>query len=140
MQILKGRWGPFITDGKKNARMPKDREPESMTLEECLALLEAAPDKRSRKKGGQKESGKEESGKKKAAKKKTARKKAPERKQSRAKTADDQGKSRARSLPTDHPQAAHACSAGESLPIPPRQFTAWAAIPAMKRPCADCCL
>jgi DNA topoisomerase-1 len=26
VQILKGRWGPFITDGNKNARMPKERE------------------------------------------------------------------------------------------------------------------
>ena len=77
VQILKGRWGPFITDGKKNARMPKDREPESMTLEECLAALEAAPDKRRRKKAA----------KKKAAKKKAAKKKAPGRKQPKRRSA-----------------------------------------------------
>jgi DNA topoisomerase-1 len=73
VQILKGRWGPFISDGKKNARMPKDREPDSMTLEECLAALEAAPDKRSRKKAVRKVS-------KKVSKKKTARKKTTKKK------------------------------------------------------------
>jgi len=81
VQILKGRWGPFITDGNKNARMPKEREPDSMTLEECLAALEAAPDKRSRKK-----TAKKKTAKKKTAKKKTARKKASRKKATRKKT------------------------------------------------------
>jgi DNA topoisomerase-1 len=43
IQVLNGRFGPYITDGKRNARIPKDREPASMTLEECQALLAAAP-------------------------------------------------------------------------------------------------
>ena len=76
MQILKGRWGPFITDGNKNARMPKDREPESMTLEECQKLLEEAPDKRSRKKAAKKKAGKKKASRKKAMRKKTSKKKA----------------------------------------------------------------
>jgi DNA topoisomerase-1 len=75
VQILKGRWGPFISDGKKNARMPKEREPDSMTLEECLAALEAAPDKRSRKKTAKKKASKKKPGKKKAGRKKAAKKK-----------------------------------------------------------------
>ena len=87
IQILKGRWGPFITDGKKNARMPKDREPESMTLEECLALIEAAPDKRGRKKAAKKKAAKKKAGSKKAARKKAARKKAGKKKSSRKKAA-----------------------------------------------------
>ena len=86
VQIVKGRWGPFITDGNKNARMPKEREPESMTLEECLALLEAAPDKRSRKKAGKKKAAKKKAGKKKAAKKKTSKKKASKKKASKKRT------------------------------------------------------
>jgi len=73
VQILKGRWGPFISDGKKNARVPKDRDPESLTLEECLAMLEAAPDKRSRGKANRKTT-KKKTSKKKTAKKKAARK------------------------------------------------------------------
>jgi DNA topoisomerase-1 len=45
IQVLNGRYGPYITDGKKNGKVPKDREPRSLTLEECRAILEAAPAK-----------------------------------------------------------------------------------------------
>jgi len=43
IQILNGRYGPYITDHAKNARIPKNREPKSLTLEECKELLAAAP-------------------------------------------------------------------------------------------------
>lgn len=43
IQVLHGRYGPYITDKKRNARVPKDREPGSLTLEECKELLAAAP-------------------------------------------------------------------------------------------------
>ncbi|MDS4019717.1 MAG: DNA topoisomerase I [Candidatus Competibacter sp.] len=46
LQILNGRFGPYITDGKKNVRLPKDREPASLTLTECEALVRAAPEKK----------------------------------------------------------------------------------------------
>ncbi|MFZ1326567.1 MAG: DNA topoisomerase I [Candidatus Contendobacter sp.] len=46
IQILAGRYGPYITDGKKNARLPKEREPSSLTLAECEDLLRAAPEKK----------------------------------------------------------------------------------------------
>jgi len=51
-QILNGRWGPYLKAGKKNVRLPKDREPASFTLEECIELAENyVPNKgRSRKK------------------------------------------------------------------------------------------
>jgi DNA topoisomerase-1 len=91
VQILKGRWGPFISDGKKNARMPKDREPDSMTLEECLAALEAAPDKRTRGKAAKKKTAKKKVAKKKKAKKKTARKKAAGKKSAPKKVAAQAG-------------------------------------------------
>ena len=61
IQVLNGRYGPYITDKSKNARVPKDREPKSLTLEECKELLAAAPERGRR-------------GKKKVAKKKTATK------------------------------------------------------------------
>jgi DNA topoisomerase I len=48
VQVLNGRYGPYITDRKKNARVPKDREPRSLTLEECLALLAQAPERGAR--------------------------------------------------------------------------------------------
>jgi DNA topoisomerase-1 len=43
IQVLNGRYGPYITDRQRNARIPKERDPKSMTLEECRALLAAAP-------------------------------------------------------------------------------------------------
>ncbi len=43
IQVLNGRYGPYITDKSRNAKIPKDREPKKLTLEECQALLAAAP-------------------------------------------------------------------------------------------------
>ena len=43
IQVLNGRYGPYVTDGTKNAKIPKDREPKSLTLEECRTLLAQAP-------------------------------------------------------------------------------------------------
>jgi len=40
IQILNGRYGPYITDGKKNIKIPKGTEPEKITVEECKELLE----------------------------------------------------------------------------------------------------
>jgi DNA topoisomerase-1 len=47
IQVLNGRFGPYITDGKKNARLPKGREPASLILAECEGLLREAPEKKS---------------------------------------------------------------------------------------------
>jgi len=43
IQVLNGRYGPYITDKVKNARIPKERDPKTLSLEECRALLAAAP-------------------------------------------------------------------------------------------------
>ncbi|HYB64986.1 MAG TPA: topoisomerase C-terminal repeat-containing protein, partial [Steroidobacteraceae bacterium] len=48
IQVLNGRYGPYVTDKKKNAKVPKERDPKSLTLEECKALLAAAPERGSR--------------------------------------------------------------------------------------------
>jgi DNA topoisomerase-1 len=48
IQVLNGRYGPYITDKVKNAKIPKDREPHTLTLDECRALLAAAPDRSKR--------------------------------------------------------------------------------------------
>jgi len=48
IQVLNGRFGPYITDGKKNGKIPKDRDPKSLTLEECQAIIAAAPDRKGR--------------------------------------------------------------------------------------------
>ena len=85
IQILKGRWGPFITDGKKNARMSKDREPDSMSLEECVEALAAVPDKKSKKKSSKKKAAKKKTSKKRSSRKKTSKKKAGKKKASKKK-------------------------------------------------------
>ena len=43
IQVLNGRYGPYIKDKTRNAKIPKDRDPKSLTLEDCHALLAAAP-------------------------------------------------------------------------------------------------
>jgi DNA topoisomerase I len=43
IQVLNGRYGPYITDKERNAKIPKDKEPKSLTLEECQSLLAVAP-------------------------------------------------------------------------------------------------
>jgi len=84
IQVLKGRYGPYITDKEKNARVPKDREPNSLTLEECKELLAAAPVRGRR---GKKKTAKKAAARKKATKKK-AKKKAAKKKAAKKKSSD----------------------------------------------------
>jgi DNA topoisomerase I len=48
IQVLNGRYGPYVTDGKKNAKIPKDRDPKSLMLEECRTMLAQAPERGAR--------------------------------------------------------------------------------------------
>jgi len=48
IQVLNGRYGPYVTNKQKNAKIPKDKTPSELTLEECQALLAAAPERRAR--------------------------------------------------------------------------------------------
>ena len=43
IKVLNGRFGPYITDGAKNAKVPKDTDPKTITHEQALELLKAAP-------------------------------------------------------------------------------------------------
>jgi len=80
IKILRGRYGPYITDGVKNARIPKDIEdPATLTLETCQELIEKAPLPKSRRKKA--------ATKKKAVTKKKSVKKAAKKKASVKKTA-----------------------------------------------------
>lgn len=82
IEILRGRYGPYITDSNKNAKIPKDKEPETLTQAECEELIAAAPDRKrgkkktAKKKVAQKETAKKKATKKKATKNKTGKKKA----------------------------------------------------------------
>ncbi|MBX3176051.1 MAG: type I DNA topoisomerase [Candidatus Hydrogenedentes bacterium] len=71
IEMYDGRYGPYVTDGEVNASLPKDADPEAFSVEQALALLEAAATKKSPRKK------KAASKKKPAAKKKAAAKKKP---------------------------------------------------------------
>ena len=46
--MLNGRWGPYVTDGNKNVKVPKDQDPKGLSLSECLEMIENAPVRRGR--------------------------------------------------------------------------------------------
>ena len=53
VKVLKGRYGPYIKIGKKNFKIPKDKDPEKLSLQDCKKLAEDpknTPRKRYRKK------------------------------------------------------------------------------------------
>ena len=41
LQVLEGRYGPYVTDGETNASIPKGADPATLSLEDARALLEA---------------------------------------------------------------------------------------------------
>jgi len=92
IQVLNGRYGPYITNKEKNAKVPKDREPKSLTLEECIELLAKAP---LRKKRGAKKKTKKKVAEKKTAKKKAAKKKAKRKKTKKKKKTNTKAVSKA---------------------------------------------
>lgn len=46
VQLLNGRWGAYLKIGKTNYKLPKDKEPKDLTLEECLEIAENQPNKK----------------------------------------------------------------------------------------------
>jgi len=49
IKVLKGRYGPYITDGTKNVKIPKDVEPNNITHEQAKELIAGAPASKKRK-------------------------------------------------------------------------------------------
>ena len=47
IKVLNGRFGPYVTDGNKNAKVPKDTDPKTITRDQAVELLANAPQKRS---------------------------------------------------------------------------------------------
>ncbi len=90
IQVLNGRFGPYLSDGKLNGRIPKDRDPASLTLEEAQQLMETTG-KPMRGRFAKKTAPKKEPAAKKAAAKKETAARAPAKKAAK-KTAKKAGK------------------------------------------------
>lgn len=94
VQIFEGRYGPYVKYGKINATIPKDFDPQQLTMEEALRLVQEKAEKGGGKRGGAKKSAggakkatKSAAGKKAATAKKAAgTKKAAKKKSSKKKT------------------------------------------------------
>ena len=71
MQLLNGRWGPYIAYKKKNYRLPKGTKTEELTFKQCLEIVKGSSKSEKTKKAGAKKTVT-----KKATTKKTTTKKA----------------------------------------------------------------
>ena len=85
IQVLNGRWGPYVTDGSKNVKVPKDQDPNELSLPECEEMIANAPEKRGRFGARKKVVAKKKVVKKKVVKKKTAKKKVVKKKTAKKK-------------------------------------------------------
>lgn len=54
VKVLNGRFGPYVTDGSKNVKVPKDTDPKSITHEQAKQMIADAPARPKR--GGRKTS------------------------------------------------------------------------------------
>jgi len=50
LQILNGRFGPYISYKKKNFKIPSSQKPEALTLEECMTIVNTPKEKSTAKK------------------------------------------------------------------------------------------
>ncbi|QDT31215.1 type I DNA topoisomerase [Thalassoglobus polymorphus] len=89
LAIFEGRYGPYVKCGKLNATIPKDKDPQALTLVEAVELINDKAAKTGKKVG------KKKAAKKKAAKKKTTKKKAAKKKTTKKKTAKKAAKKKA---------------------------------------------
>ncbi|MEW4487461.1 type I DNA topoisomerase [Thalassoglobus sp. JC818] len=88
--IFEGRYGPYVKLGKINATIPKDKDPQSITLAEAVDLINDKAAKTGKKVGKKKATKKKAAKKKKATKKKAAKKKTAKKKGTKKKAAEDQ--------------------------------------------------
>jgi len=113
IQVLNGRFGPYLSDGKLNGKIPKDREPASLTLEEVVKLMEETG-KPVRKGFGAKKAAAKKAPAKKAAEPKPAKvakkavKKAPAKKTAKKAAKKATGKTAAKKAPAKKAAAAKA--------------------------------
>jgi len=77
VQVMPGKYGPYVKWAKINATLPKELTPEAVTLEEALALIVEKAGKSGKKAAPKKAAAKKATAAKAAAPKKVAAKKAP---------------------------------------------------------------
>jgi DNA topoisomerase-1 len=86
INVYKGRFGPYVSDGSVNATIPKDMEPDEVDMELAVELLAAKAKRGGGRRGGGRKTTKKtgarksSAGKKSSAKKKTAKKKTTKKK------------------------------------------------------------
>ncbi|MEE8450561.1 MAG: DNA topoisomerase, partial [Thermoguttaceae bacterium] len=80
IQLLEGRYGPYVTDGTTNASIPRGTSTDEVTFELALDLLKVRAEKGPAKKKAKKKATKKKATKKKAAKKKATKKKTVKKK------------------------------------------------------------
>jgi DNA topoisomerase-1 len=93
VNVMDGRYGPYVKHGKTNATLPKDMKPDAVTLEQALVLLaerekKAPAKKKATKKKATKKAAAKKTATKKATAKKTATKKTAKKKATKKKAAD----------------------------------------------------
>ena len=85
IKVLNGRYGPYITDGKKNAKIPKDQKPEEITHEQAKQMIADAPAAKTKGRFAKRTTAAPKA-RKSAAKKPAAKKAAPAKKAAKPKT------------------------------------------------------
>lgn len=83
LQILNGRWGPYISYKKKNFRIPKGTNAEDLSLKQCMEIIEGNKKSEKTKKGATKRTATKKAETKKTTKKTTAKKTATKKKTSK---------------------------------------------------------
>jgi DNA topoisomerase-1 len=108
IKVLKGKFGPYVSDGETNATLPEGTEPDAVTMEQALALIA----ERAAKGGKKKKTAKAPKAKaapkadKKSAKKEKAASKKPAKTTSKKKAAASKGKAPAQGKKAKEPEMA----------------------------------
>ena len=105
IKVLKGKFGPYVSDGETNATLPEGTEPDSVTMEQALALIAERAAKGGKKKKPAK-AAKAKAEKPPAAKKTETKEKAAPKKKAAAKTTKKKAAKKAPAKKAEEPEMA----------------------------------